>query len=135
MCLCINFLASYQNGWNVTVSNVNSSTIDVSWLPLNTSDIYGYVTVCLDNVTNDILVMNVENASSSNTVIRNLRPYTTYKVKVVALVRDGVTGETTLKSSKRIDIRTQEDGEDFLRNLFYLACTTFTYCFNLQHSM
>ena len=58
-------------------------------------------------------MVNVENTSSSNTVIHNLRPYTTYKVKVVALIRDGVTGEITLESSKRIDIRTQEDGKDF----------------------
>ena len=58
-------------------------------------------------------MVNLENASSSNTVVRNLRPYTSYKVKVVALVRDGVTGEITLKTSKKIDIRTQEDGKDF----------------------
>ena len=57
--------------------------------------------------------MNVENGSSSNTLVRNLRPYTSYKVKVVALVRNGVTGVITLKSSKEIDILTQEEGEDF----------------------
>ena len=119
MCILrITFLASYEHGWNVTVDNVNSTAIDVSWLPLNTSsfnstDIYGYTAVCLHSVTSDILVMYLENASSSNTVVRNLRPYTRYKVKAIALVRDGVTGAITLKNSKEIDIRTQEDGEKF----------------------
>ncbi|KAL9953398.1 hypothetical protein ACROYT_G040810 [Oculina patagonica] len=104
--------ASYQHGWNVTVGNVNSTAVYVSWLPLNTTglnstDIYGYTAVPLHNVTNNIFLMNT---SSSNAVVRNLRPYTWYRVIVVALVRDGVTGATTLKSSKNIDIRTQEDG-------------------------
>ena len=119
MCILrITFLASYEHGWNVTVDNVNSTEINVSWLPLNTSsfnftDIYGYIAVCLHNVTRDILVMNLENASSSNTVVRNLRPYTRYKVKVIALVRNGVTGAILLKNSVVIDIRTQDDGENF----------------------
>ena len=118
MIVIINFLASYQHGWNITINNVTPSTVDVSWSPLNTTsvnltDIYGYVAVCLQNVTSDILLMNVESASSSNTSVRNLRPYTSYKVKVAALVRDRVTGVITLKSSKKIDIRTNEDGEDF----------------------
>ena len=77
------------------------------------TDIYGYVAVCLQNVISDILVMNVENASSSTTLVRNLTSYTSYKVKVVALVSNRVTGVITLKSSKEIDMYTQEEGEDF----------------------
>ena len=58
-------------------------------------------------------MFNLEHASSSKTMVRNLRPYMNYKVKVIALVRDVVTGEITLKSSREIDIRTHEDGKDF----------------------
>ncbi len=61
--------------------------------------------------------MNLENTSSSYAVVQNLRPYSSYRVKVFALVRDVVTGATTLRSSKNIDIRTQEDGEYFLEIL------------------
>ncbi|KAL9953401.1 hypothetical protein ACROYT_G040813 [Oculina patagonica] len=106
--------ASYQHGWNVTVDSINSTVVYVSWTHLNTTGlnftyIYGYTAVPLHNVTNNILVMNLENTSSSYAVVQNLRPYSSYRVKVFALVRDVVTGATTLRSSKNIDIRTQED--------------------------
>ena len=106
------------------MNKVTPSTVDVSWLPLDTTGlnskgIYGYLVQCLNNFTSDILMLNFENASSFNTVVRNLRPYMSYKVKVIALVSDIVTGEITLKTSKKIDIRTHEDGKDFT---FVLIC-------------
>ena len=55
--------------------------------------------------------MNVEKASSSNTAVHGLRFYRRYQVKVVALVKDRVTGVITLKSSEKTDIRTEEGGE------------------------
>ena len=72
-----------------------------------------YLVLYFNDVTSDILVLNLENASFPSRVVRNLRPYVNYKVKVIALVRDVVAGEITLKSSKKIDIRTHEDGKDF----------------------
>ena len=109
------FLVSYQRDWNVTVGNITSTTVNVSWLPLNTSslnstDVYGYVGVCLPSGRGDILVLSVENVSSSNTVVRNLKSYKKYRVKVVALLKDRVTGVITPKSSEEIDIRTKEGG-------------------------
>ena len=110
------FLVSYQRDWNVTVSNISSTTVNVSWLPLNSSilnstDIYGYVAVSLRSGSSDILPFSVENASSAlNIVARNLKPYSNYKVKVVALLKNRVTGVTTLKSSEETDIRTKEGG-------------------------
>ena len=124
MCISsINILASYEHGWNVTVGNVTSTAIDVSWLPLktksfNSTNIYGYAALCFRNVTSNVLVMNFENASSSNTVLRNPRPYTRYKVKVMALVKDGVTDVLTLKNSEEINIHTPEDGENFQKVLY-----------------
>jgi len=111
----VDFVASYQHDWNVTVGNISSTTVNVSWLPLNTSslnssDIYGYVVVCIRGGSGDILLLSVENASSSNTVVLSLKPYSNYAVKVVALLKDGVTNVTTLKSSEKTDIRTKEDG-------------------------
>ncbi|XP_020604184.1 MAM and fibronectin type III domain-containing protein 1-like [Orbicella faveolata] len=105
--------ASYQHDWNATVGNISSTTVNVSWLPLNTSslnstDIYGYVAVCIRRGSSDILLLSVENASSSNTMVRNLKPYSNYEVKVVALLKDRVTNVTTLKSSEKTDIRTKE---------------------------
>ena len=114
----VHFIDSYQRGWNVTVGNISSTAAIVSWLPLNSSsslnstDIYGYIVLFLRNDTN-ILKLNLESASSFNTMVRNLKPYTRYTVKVVGLVRDGDTGVTALKSSHETDIRTQEDGENF----------------------
>jgi len=100
---------------NVTVGNISSTTFSVSWLPLNTSslnstDVYGYVAVCFDSVSSDILLLSVESASSSNTVVRNLKSYRKYKVKVVAFLKHRVTGVLTLKSSRETDIRTKEGG-------------------------
>ena len=120
--LYFNVLAFYQHGLNVTVANASSTAVDVSWLPLNTESsnstyIYGYVTVLLRNGTGDILLSNVTTPSSLNTsasfntVVSALRPYTRYQVKVVALVRDHVTGVITLKSSKSKEIQTLEGGE------------------------
>ena len=112
------FLVLYQRDWNVTVSNISSTTVNVSWLPLNSSSLnstdiymYGYVAVCLRSNSSDILPLSVENASSAlNTVVLNLEPYRSYKVKVVALLKDRATGVTTLKSSEETDIHTKEDG-------------------------
>ena len=120
--LYFDVLVSYQHGWNITVANASSTAVDVSWLPLNTESsnstyIYGYVTVLLRNGTGDILLLNVTTPSSLNTsasfntVVSALRPYTRYQVKVVALVRDHVTGVITLKSSKSKEIQTLEGGE------------------------
>lgn len=113
-----NFSASLQHGWNVIVDNVTASAVFVSWLPLKTNStsstaIYGYIAVCLQNSGSDILLLNVENASSFNTLVRNLRPYTKYQAMVIALVKDRVTGVITLKSSDKLDFLTQEDGKKF----------------------
>ena len=113
--LFVNFSVSYEPSWNVTISNISSTTVSVSWLPLNTSglnstDIYGYVAVYLGRGSSDIVLLSVENASSSNTVVRNLKSYRKYKVKIVALLKDRVTGVITMKSSEEADIRTKEGG-------------------------
>ena len=113
--LFVNFSVSNNHSWNITVGNISSTTVNVSWLPLNTSgfnsaDIYGYVAVCLHRGSSVILPLGVENASSSNTVVRNLKSYRKYKVKVVAFLKDRVTGAITLKSSEETNIRTKEGG-------------------------
>ena len=112
----VDFVVSYQRDWNVTVGNISSTTVNVSWLPLNTSslnstDLYGYVAVCLRRGSSDILLLSVESASSSNTVVRNLKPYSNYEVKVVALLKDRLTGVITLKSSEKKEIRMKEGGK------------------------
>ena len=113
--LFANFSVSHEHSWDVTISNISPTTVVVSWLPLNGSslnstDIYGYVAVCLHSVSRDVLLLSVENASSSNTVVRNLKSYRNYKVKVVALLKDRVTGVITLKGSEETDFRTKEGG-------------------------
>ena len=95
----------------MTVDNVTATSVSISWLPLDSMDIHGYVAVCLQSVTSDILVLNVENALSSNTAVHDLKSYRRYQVKVFALVKDRGTGVITLKSSKKTYIRTKEDGE------------------------
>ena len=67
--------------------------------------------------TGDILVLNVTIAPASNanssfldTVVNGLRPYTKYGVKVVALVRDRMTGIISLKSSSISEVQTPEGG-------------------------
>ena len=97
----------------------------MSWFRLNTynsnsSCIYGYVAALhmLRIGTGDIHVLNVTNtlASKANssfldTVVSGLRPYTKYGVKVVALVRDRMTGVITPKISSISEVQTPEGGE------------------------
>ena len=95
----------------------------MSWFRLNTynsnsSWIYGYVAALhmLRIGTGDIHVLNVTNASKANssfldTVVSGLRPYTKYGVKVVALVRDRMTGVITPKISSISEVQTPEGGE------------------------
>ena len=97
----------------------------MSWFRFNTynsnsSYIYGYVAALqmLRIGTGDILVLNVINAHASNvnssffgTLVSGLRPYTKNGVKVVALVRDRMTGVISLKSSAINEVQTQESGE------------------------
>ena len=97
----------------------------MSWFRLNTynsnsSYIYGYLAALhmLRISTGDILVLNVTIAPASNanssfldTVVNGLRPYTKYGVKVVALVRDRMTGIISLKSSSISEVQTPEGGE------------------------
>lgn len=97
----------------------------MSWSWLNTyhsnsSYIYGYVAALhmMRSGIGDILLLNVTNAPSANrsfsflsTVVSGLRPYMKYRVKVVALVRERMTGVISLKSSPTNDIETLEGGE------------------------
>jgi len=111
----VDFLAFYQRHWNVKVGNVTSTAVNVSWLPLdtnslNSTEIYGYLAVCIRRGNSEILPLRVENASSSSTMVLNLKPYTNYEVKVVALLKDRVTNITTLRSSEKTDTRTKEGG-------------------------
>jgi len=111
----VDFLAFYQRHLNVKVGNVTSTAVNVSWLPLNTSnlnstEIYGYLAVCIRRGNSEILPLRVESASSSSTMVLNLKPYTNYEVKVVALLKDRVTNVTTLRSSEKTDTRTKEGG-------------------------
>jgi len=125
MCFVLaDVLVSYQRDWNVTVGNINSTTVNVSWLPLNNSslnstDVYGYLAVCLRRGSSDILLLSVENASSCNTMVRNLKPYSNYEVKVVALLKDRLSGVITLTSSEKTDIRTKEGGTSLLLFVTY----------------
>ena len=97
----------------------------MSWFRLNTynsnsSYIYGYVAAfhMLPIGNGDILFLNVTNVPASNlnsslldTVVSGLRPYTKYGVKVVALVRDRMTGVISLKISSIKEVQTLEGGE------------------------
>ena len=126
--VCFVFLhiqALHQREWNITAVTVSSTEIHVSWFRFNTSNsnssyIYGYVAALqmLRIGTGDILVLNVINAPVSNlnssffgTLVSGLRPYTKYGVKVVALVRDRMTGVISLKISSINEVQTLEGGE------------------------
>lgn len=117
--------AIHQREWNITAVSVSSTEVHVGWFRMNTcnsnsSYIYGYVAALqiLRIGTGEILVLNVTNTPASNvntssfgTLVSGLRPYTKYGVKVVALVRDRMTGVISLKSSSVNEVQTLEDGE------------------------
>ena len=93
----------------------------------NTTYIYGYVVNVhmLQNGTGSIIMLNITNAPSSNTssssltaVVSGLRPYTKYRVKVVALVRDRMSGVISSKSSPTNEIQTLEGGKKTKSNTY-----------------
>ncbi|CAH3044147.1 unnamed protein product, partial [Pocillopora meandrina] len=118
--------ALQQREWNITAVSVSSTEVYVSWFRLNTynsnsSCIYDYVAALhmLRIGTGDIHVLNVTNALASkanssflDTVVSGLRPYTKYGVKVVALVRDRMTGVITPKISSISEVQTPEGVPD-----------------------
>ncbi|XP_022801631.1 mucin-like protein isoform X3 [Stylophora pistillata] len=111
----------YQRGWNVTISNVSSRAIGVSWPPLSTTSlnstyIYGYVVFVrmLSNGMGDILVQEEANFTSLSTVVSGLRAYVKYQVEVVAFLKDRISGKLSLKTSEIAEIQTAE-GAPFRR--------------------
>lgn len=102
----------------MTISNVSSRAIGVSWPPPSTTSsnstyIYGYAVFLrmLLNGIGDILVQEVANSTSFSTVVSGLRAYVKYKVEAVALLKDRVNGKISLKTSESVEIQTPEGGE------------------------
>ncbi|PFX11658.1 Phosphatidylinositol phosphatase PTPRQ, partial [Stylophora pistillata] len=105
----------YERGWNVTISNVSSRAIGVSWPPLSTTSlnstyIYGYVVFLrmLSNGMGDILVQEEANSTSLSKVVSGLRSYVKYQVKAVAFLKDRVSGKISLKTSESAETQTAE---------------------------
>lgn len=116
--LYFNVQALDEPGWNFTVTQASSGAINASWLPLNvnssdSSDIYGYLVVLhkLLSGTSDIHLLDVAHNASLSTVVSGLRPNMKYQVRVVALLRDRVSGKISLKTSESTEIQTAEGGE------------------------
>ena len=111
-----NVQALVEPGWNFTVTQVIAKAINASWLLLsanssNSSYIYGYLVVFhkLPSGTGDIHQLDV--AHDASTMVSGLKPYTKYRVRAVALLRDRDGGKISLKTSESNEIQTAEGGE------------------------
>ncbi|PFX32349.1 Mucin-4 [Stylophora pistillata] len=107
--------ALYQRGWNVTISNVSSSTIGASWPALSTASsnptyIYGYVLFLRMLLTGigDIYMQEIANSTSLSAVVSGLRAYVKYQVEAVAILKDCVSGKISLKTSESAQIQTEK---------------------------
>ena len=79
----------------------------------------------LQNGAGSITMLNVKNSLSSNTsssfmnvVVSGLRPHTKYGGKVVALLRDWMSGVISSKSSPTNKFQTLESGEEIKCNIY-----------------
>ena len=74
-------------------------------------DLLIFVAVCTATGKHDALRLATTNVSSSNVLVRALKPYTEYQVQVVALVKGQANQTIAMRSSSIFLLRTKEDGE------------------------
>jgi len=80
---------------------------------ISVQDLLIFVAVCTATGENDTSRVATANVSSSNVLVGTLKPYSEYRVQVVALVKGQTNQSITMRSSGVVLLRTKEDGKFF----------------------
>ena len=109
-------VAPAQTGWNISVWNVNSTTMSVRWSPYNSSktqnssNLYGFAVACIPVRSNSTPTISSADVSSLTQEVVGLRPFTEYRVRVIAIVKDNSTGMVVMRTSETVLVNTTKDG-------------------------
>ena len=113
-----------QTGWNISVWNVSSTTMSVRWSPYNSSktqnsnNLYGFAVACIPVRSNSTPTISSADVSSLTQEVVGLRPFTEYRVRVIAILKGGSSGMVVMRASETVLANTTaEDGTFFPLNL------------------
>ena len=99
--------------WNITVSNVTSSSISVGWthyVPDYPNSVYLYAVVCTPILYPSDPVIVTTNKAMTSLDVQRLRILTEYRVQVVALVVHVGSGDRNLTGSRNVLVNTADAG-------------------------
>ena len=105
-----------QTGWNISIWNVNYTTMSVRWSPYNysktqnSSNLYGFAVACIPVRSNSTPTISSADVSSLTQEVVGLRPFTEYRVRVIAIVKDNSTGMVVMRTSETVLVNTTKDG-------------------------
>ena len=108
-----------QTGWNISVWNVDSTTMSVRWSPYNFSktqnpgNLYGFAVACIPVRSNSTPTISSADVSSLTQEVVGLQPFTEYRVRVIAILKDGSSGMVVMRTSETVLANTTEDGTFF----------------------
>ena len=111
--------APVQTGWNISVWNVNSTTMSVRWSSYKTQNsfnLYGFAVACIPVRSNSTPTISSADVSSLTQEVVGLRPFTEYRVRVIAILKDNSIGMVVMRTSETVLVNTTEDG-----NLIFLT--------------
>ena len=109
-------VAPVQTGWKISVWNVNSTTMSVRWSSYNSSktqnsnNLYGFAVACIPVRSNSTPTISSADVSSLTQEVVGLRPFTEYRVRVIAILKDKSTGKVAMHASETVLANTTEDG-------------------------
>ena len=88
----------------------------VRWSPYNSSktqnssNLYGFAVACIPVRSNSTPTISSANVSSLTQEVVGLRPFTEYRVRVIAILKDNSTGMVVMRTSETVLVNTTEDG-------------------------
>jgi len=104
----ITFSASLLAGWNVTIENKTSDSLQLRWMDINhrLNGSIRFFVVTAKSSYGSVPVRKLFSPNITSAKIRELDPYTEYNVSVVAIDGNGSPFQSTF-----LQARTDEGGE------------------------
>ena len=102
------FLASHLAGWNVTIENKTSNSLQLRWMDINHRLNGGirFFVVMAKSRYGSVPVRKLFSPNITSVMIKELDPYTEYNVRVVAIDGNGSPFQSTF-----LQARTDEGGK------------------------
>ena len=112
----VKFLSAHQvDSWNISISDINSSSIKVAWthyVPDPSYLLYLYAVICTPiGYEAGPIVVTANNTNQTDLQVRQLRALTEYNVQVLAVTMHNGSGALSFRGSLKRTIRTPEGGK------------------------